>query len=179
MSCPACGFEWTDLDADDSGLEPGQAKAICTCKSCGVVTSATVKISASELSRYRRDLLKTVQKMHQAFLQARTRLEDRRRNLVQKLHDAGGGSTELKEQLAALEKRIANLKPPETARLEARARELEAIERSAPSADSAVRCERCGSPLDIYRETHRGFEVPCPRCSERLTVELRLERPRM
>jgi len=171
VRCAACGSEWADLDADDAGLGPGEARALCVCVRCCKVTSAAVKVTASELSRYRRDLLKTVQKMHQAFAQARARLEDRRRVLADELQRSGTRSAA--EKLAALERRLAGLRPPETSQLESRARELEAVERSAPAGESSMRCETCGSPLEIYRESHRGFELPCPRCTERLTVELR------
>ena len=34
-------------------------------------------------------------------------------------------------------------------------------------------CPGCGAATNVHRETHRGFEVPCPRCRTRLEVKLK------
>lgn len=169
VSCPACGAEWPGLEARGSELPPGEAAALASCPECFSLRSVTVRLTAEELAKYRRELLKTVQKMYQGYTKARMRLEERRRVLAEQVRL---GAREHRETVRLLEKRLASLTPPDTARLDARAKELAEIERSAPQDAETVPCPDCGTSATIHRESHRGFEVPCPRCMTRLEMEL-------
>jgi predicted RNA-binding Zn-ribbon protein involved in translation (DUF1610 family) len=170
ISCPACGAEWPGLEARGSELPPGEAAALASCPECFSLRSVTVRLTVEELAKYRRELLKTVQKMYQGYTKARMRLEERRRVLAEQVRH---GAREHQETVRLLEKRLASLTPPDTAHLDARAKELAEIEQAAPREPEALPCPDCGTPATIHRETHRGFELPCARCMTRLRVELK------
>ena len=170
VSCPACGAEWPGLEASGSELPPGEAGAFATCPECFHVRSVIVRLTVEEVAKYRRELLKTVQNIYQGYTKARMRLEERRRVLAEQVRR---GAREHHEIVRLLEKRLASLKPPDTAHLDARAKELAEVERAAPREAEAVPCPDCGASATIHRESYRGFEVPCPRCMTILKVELR------
>ena len=170
VSCEACGAEWPDVAAGRSDPGPAEVTAVSTCPECFKVTLVTVKLTAKEVAKYRRDVQKTVQKMYQGYLKARSRLEEKQRVLALEVRE---GKTDSIESLSGLEKRLAALRPPDTAYLDARAKELVATERDAPREAQRVLCPDCGAPMTVHRETHRGFEVPCPRCRTTLKMELR------
>ncbi len=172
VSCPACGAGWPGLEARGSELPPGEATALASCPECFSLRSVTVKLTAEELAKYRRELLKTVRNIYQGYTKARMRLEERRRALAEQVRR---GAREHQEIVRLLERRLASLKPPDTAHLDARAKELAEIERAAPREAEAVPCPDCGASATIHRESHRGFEAPCPRCMTALTVELKGE----
>ena len=170
VSCPACGAEWPGLQARGSEVPPGEASALSTCPECFDVRTVIVKLTAEEVAKYRRELLKTVQNIYQGYTKARMRLEERRRVLAEQVRL---GAREHDEIVRLLERRLASLTPPNTSHLDARAKELAEIERAAPREAEAVPCPDCGTSATIHRESYRGFEVPCPRCMTRLKVELR------
>ncbi len=172
VSCPACGAEWPGLDVSGSELPPGEAGVLASCPECFSLRSVTVKLTAEEVGKYRRKLLKTVQKMYQGYTKARMRLEERRRVLAEQVRR---GASEHDEIVRLLEKRLASLHPPDTSHLDARAKELAEIEQVAPHEPEAVPCPDCGASATIHRESYRGFEVSCPRCMTILMVELRGE----
>jgi DNA-directed RNA polymerase subunit RPC12/RpoP len=170
LRCPGCRAEWRGLDADESGLGPGAVRAFSVCRDCGEIAVVTVPLTASELRKYRVDIKKTVQKMYQGFVKARSRLDDRRRTLA---HEVRNGAVDLIEALRRVEERLASMQEPDTAHLESRAEEIARAETDAPASAPGVACALCGAEVSVCRETHRGFDVACPRCGERLEVRLR------
>ncbi len=170
VSCAACGAEWPDLAAGRSDPGPAEVTALSTCPECFRVTLVTVKLTAEEVAKYRRDVQKTVQKIYQGYVKARSRLDERRRVLATEVR---GGKTDSIESLSWIERRLAALRPPDTAHLDARAKELEGMERDAPRDGPRVPCPDCAAPMTVHRETRHGFEVPCPRCRTTLKMELK------
>lgn len=168
VSCAACGADWPDLATGDSG--PGEVAALSTCPECFRVTLVTVKLTAEEVVKYRRDVQKTVRKIYQGYVKARSRLDEKRRVFATEVR---GGKKDSIESLSRLEERLAALRPPDTAYLDARAKELEAMERDAPRDAPSLPCPDCTAPMTVHRETHHGFEVPCPRCRTTLKMELK------
>jgi len=171
--CPGCAAEWLDLSADDASLEAGEVVALARCEACLTVSSVVVRQPADELSRLRRELLKTVQKMCQSFVQAQTRLDERRRALAREVHE---GNTDQVDQLRDVEARIATLKPPDVSHLEARARAIGAVVDGAPETQKDVACPHCNELATVFREQRSGFDVACPRCSHKLMVKLVVSR---
>jgi hypothetical protein len=172
VACPGCGAEWDDIEHEDAELASGEARAVATCRECFSVSAVTFRMTAGEVGRDRRDVLRTLQKMYQSFMKAKTRLETRRGLLADQ---ARRGDERAREALRPLERRIEALRPPETGHLDWRARDLAEAERSAPERAEEHPCPRCGAGTELFRETHRGFEVPCPRCGTPLRIRLRRE----
>lgn len=166
IRCAQCGAEWSCSAA--GGADVGEASVLLACAECGTIAGAVAKLTADELKRYRRDLLKAVQKIHQGYFKGRSRIESRVRALA---HDVAHGQTERVEALRATEARLAAIRPPDTALLEARAKEVERVEAAAPRSRPEIACEVCGAAATVYRESHRGYEIPCPRCRAKLVVK--------
>jgi DNA-directed RNA polymerase subunit RPC12/RpoP len=100
-------------------------------------------------------------------------LDERRRALAREIHK---GNTEQVDVLREVEARIASLKPPDVAQLEERAKQLNAVVEEAPQAQTDVACPRCSASATIFREQRSGYEVPCPRCTHKLIVKLKVDR---
>jgi DNA-directed RNA polymerase subunit RPC12/RpoP len=169
--CPACAAEWLALSADDVSLKTGEVVALARCEGCRTVSSVVVRQTGAELVKLRREMLKTVQKMCQSFVQAQTRLDERRRTLARELHQ---GNTDLVDELRDVEARLSALKPPDTSHLEARAREIASAMGGAPSTEAMNPCPGCGAGATVCRETRNGFQIACPRCSHKLMVRLKV-----
>ena len=170
VSCPACGAEWPDVTMQGAERPAAEAGALVTCGECFGLIGTTVRLTADEIAKYRRDIMKTVQKMYQSYTKVLVRLEERKRVLAGEIRR---GNKEVIDAFVLLEKRIAGMKPPDTRHLDARAKELAELEREAPREPDAPACPDCGAGGIVHRETHRGFEVPCPRCRTRLVVKLK------
>jgi len=170
VSCRACGAEWPDVTMQGAERPAAEAGALVTCGECFGLIGTTVRLTADEIAKYRRDIMKTVQKMYQSYTKVLVRLEERKRVLAGEIRR---GNKEVIDAFVLLEKRIAGMKPPDTRHLDARAKELGELEREAPAEPEAPACPDCGACGTVHRETHRGFEVPCPRCRTRLVVKLK------
>jgi hypothetical protein len=171
--CPGCGTQWPALEADDAALSAGEVIALATCEQCLTVTSVVVRQPTRELEKLRREMMKAVQKICQSHVRARTRLEEKRKALAREIHEGG---TELVDILREVEQRLVSLRPPDTAHLEKRADEIKAALSSSPGRQPPANCQDCGEPQSIHRETHRGFAVPCPKCTHKLMVRLKINR---
>ncbi len=169
VSCPACGAEWPDVTMEGAERSAAEVGALVACQECFVLVAATVRLSAGEITKYRRNIMKTVQKMYQSYTKVLLRLEERKRVLAGEIRR---GNTEVIENLQFVERRLARMKPPDTRHLDARAKELAELCARAPGEAETVPCAGCGAATTVHRETHRGFEVPCPRCRTKLEVKL-------
>ncbi|MHC4250715.1 MAG: hypothetical protein ACYS9X_16430 [Planctomycetota bacterium] len=170
VSCPACGAEWPEVRMQGAERPAAEVGALVACTECFGLVAATIRLTAGEIAKYRRDVMKTLQKMYQSYTKVLVRLEERKRVLAGEIRR---GNTEVVETFALLEKRLAGMKPPDTRHLDARAKELAELERAAPEEPERPACPDCGAATTVHRETHRGFEVPCPRCRTKLAVKLK------
>ncbi len=170
VSCPGCDAEWPDVTMQGAGASGGEAGALVTCIECFGLVAATVRLTSSEIAKYRRDVMKTIQKMHQSYTKVLKRLEERKRVMAA---DIRRGNTEVVDTFVLLEKRLAGMKPPDTSHLDARVKELARLKRAASREPDRQACPSCGAGGLVHRETRRGFEVPCPRCRAQLVVSLK------
>lgn len=170
VSCPACDAEWPDVTIEGAQASAAKAGALVTCNECFGVVAATVRLTADEIAKYRRDVMKTIQKMHQSYTKVLKRLEERKRVMAA---DIRRGNTEVVDTLVLLEKRVVGMKPPDTSLLDARVKELARLKRAAPGEPDCPACPGCGAGGLVHREALHGFEVPCPRCRAQLVVTLK------
>ena len=170
VSCPACGAEWPDVTMQGSEASAAKAGALVTCIECFGLVAATVHLTAGEIAKYRRDIMKTLQKMYQAYTKVLLRLEERKRVLAGEIRR---GNTEVVDTFVLLEKRLAGMKPPDTSHLDARVKELAEFERAAPQEPERPVCPGCGALGVVHRETRKGLEASCPRCRTQLVVRLK------
>ena len=170
VSCPACGAEWPDVTMQGSDRSGGETGALVACPQCFGLTATTVRLTAGEIAKYRRDITKVLQKMYQSYTKVLVRLEERKRVLAGEIRR---GAHEVEETYALLVKRLAGMKPPDTRHLDARVKELARLEQAAPAEPDLPACPDCGAGGVVHRETHRGFEASCPRCRTRLVVKLK------
>ncbi len=161
VSCPACGAAWSGLQSGEKELGPGEARARVTCSECSTGASAVVRRTAAEVTRYRRDILKTVREMRRGYHKARSRIDRR----LAAPNVSSGIAKRLKGRLAAM-------RPPDTPLLDERARMLGEIMPQSPAEPEEVPCAACGGATTVFGETRNGFEVPCPKCAARLDVVL-------
>lgn len=169
LRCPGCGAEWSGAGGFDADRAAGEADAFAVCGECGSVSCVRVRLTAEELSAYRRDLMKAVQKMYQGFYKARARLEEKVKALGARLSE---GERECEGEMRAVETRLQAMRQPDTAHLEARVGQVEAVLARGTDAAPPPSCPTCGAAPALYRETHRGYEVPCPRCASELVVRV-------
>ncbi len=163
--CAACSTEWTGTEIDDADVPAGEQRAFFTCRDCGHLGRASIKLTAHELARYRRAVRRTVSEMVESFLRARARLEERCRSLTQSMRE---GDDRAREGLRAAEEKLARVAGPDVDHLERRYAEAERAERRAPRVTPAVPCPECGAETQVHRETPHGYDVTCPRCGGRV-----------
>ena len=170
VSCPACGAAWPEVRMQGAERPAAEAGALVACPECFGLVAATIRLTAGEIAKYRRDIMKTLQKMYQSYTKVLMRLEERKRVLAGEIRR---GNTEVVETFVLLEKRLAGMKPPDTRHLDERVKELAELEKAAPQEPDHPACPDCGAATTVHRETHRGFAVPCPRCRTKLEVKLK------
>ncbi len=169
IRCEDCGAEWSGAVAGDADPAKGEADVFAACTECGAVAVTRVRLTVEELRRYRRDLMKTVQKVYQGYVKARSRLEEKCKVLAHRVKE---GETEEALALRNVEARLKAVTQPDTSLLESRAKEVEGAIAAAPESAPPAPCEVCGAEMALYRESHRGYEIPCPRCTAGLVVRI-------